>query len=222
MQPRLSAPLAALFPPGVVAVELTSSVSADSLTPQERDVVRKSAPKRVLDFAAGRACARMALAELGIHDFSLLPGPHREPLWPPGMVGSITHTKGYTAAVVARGRELSSIGIDCEEISAVNEEVWRGICTPRELERIGGLEAAESQARAALVFAAKEAFYKLQYPLTGAWVGFEDVEIGVGDGNTFNIIPQRELPLRAERLARVKGRYRFFERWVVAAAAIGA
>src|SRR5262249_24958171 len=135
------------------------------------------ADKRIQDFAAGRACAHRAFAELGVADFSLLPGKQREPTWPPSVVGSITHTHGYGAAVVARRSDVRALGIDCEVLDSLDEVLWPQICTPTELERLAGLPATERGRQASLIFAAKEAFYKCQFPLTRQWVGFEDVVI---------------------------------------------
>src|ERR1051326_943715 len=99
---RISSELAALYPPVVIAAEVTGPVGREQLTSAELQFIAHCAEKRIQDFAAGRSCAHRALSELGILDFSLLSGTQREPLWPASVVGSITHTTGYAAAVVAR------------------------------------------------------------------------------------------------------------------------
>jgi len=181
----------------------------------------RCAEKRIQDFAAGRACAHRALRELGIHDFSLLAGEHREPLWPAGIVGSITHTRGYGAAVVARQSDLKSVGLDCEVIDSVDEDLWSRICTPPEIERLEQLPPIERGRQAALIFAAKEAFYKCQFPLTRAWVGFEDVVIEPLDWpvttGAMRIIPQKTLPLEAAVVAGLASRFCFRGPWVITA-----
>jgi 4'-phosphopantetheinyl transferase EntD len=208
-----------LFPPGVVVAHLRGQASAQVLTSDELRSINHCANKRIQDFAAGRACARRALLELGISGFSLLSGAGRVPLWPAGYVGSLTHTTGFSAAVVALESDLPSVGIDCEVIAAVNDEVWPSICTPVELERLERLEPSQRSAQAALIFAAKEAFYKFQYPLTRAWVGFEDVVIQPGPlisgFGSFDVVPQRALPLGVERVQALSGRFLFLEGWVV-------
>lgn len=158
---------------------------------------------------------------MGFADFSVLAGPRREPLWPPSIVGSITHTYGYAAAVVANQRDLAGIGIDCEVISSVDEDLWSRICTPSELERLAVLPADERNRQAALVFAAKEAFYKCQFPLTREWVGFEDVLIEPTESEStmagdFRIVPQNPLPLDAPTVAGLVCRFQFREGWVLA------
>src|SRR4051812_26708965 len=103
-----------LFPAGVVAADLSGPVSNSVLTAAELQSIAHCAQKRIRDFAAGRDCAHRALEELGIAGFSILSGSTREPLWPQSIVGSITHTEGYAAAVVARAQQVRSVGIDCE------------------------------------------------------------------------------------------------------------
>ena len=210
---KLSRELAELFPLGAVAAEVTGPVPRSVLSSAELQFIAHCADKRIEDFAAGRACARRALGELGTTDFSLLAGPQREPLWPPAIIGSITHTRGFGAAVVAREREIRALGIDCEVIESVDEELWSRICTPGEIERLQRLPSAQRTQRAALIFAAKEAFYKCQFPLTREWVGFEDVVIepeqAAVSAGALRIIPQTTLPLDAATVAGLVCRFRF-------------
>src|SRR5208282_5779110 len=86
-----------LLPPGIVVVEMHSAGDTAALLPEEAAYLGRSVPKRAQEFAAGRVCARRALAELGVVDFPLRVGEDREPLWPEGTVGSITHTTGFCA-----------------------------------------------------------------------------------------------------------------------------
>jgi 4'-phosphopantetheinyl transferase EntD len=218
---KLSAELSGLFPPGVIAAELTVPAPRELLTAAELQFIAHCAEKRIQDFAAGRACAHRVLGELGLPDFSLLAGEHREPIWPPSVIGSITHTCGYGAAVVARQRDLRSVGLDCEVIDSVDEELWSRICTPAEIERLAQLPPARRGHQAALIFAAKEAFYKCQFPLTREWVGFEDVVIEplewpVTTGS-LRIIPQKTLPLAAGVVAALVSRFQFRGPWVITA-----
>lgn len=178
---RRSAMLERLFPPGAVAAELIGSAGNDVLTDEERSSIAHCAESRIRDFTAGRACARRALAELGIRELSILAGENREPLWPGSIVGSITHTSEYAAAVAAPRAELLGVGIDCEQVEAVTENLWPRLFNRDEIEGLESAVATERRARAALLFAAKEAFYKFQFPLTREWVGFQDVSIELPD-----------------------------------------
>jgi len=117
------------------------------------------------------------MMQLGVADFPVIAGTDRAPQWPDALVGSITHTKGYTAAVVAERRHFHGLGVDVETIDRVTPELWPQICTPGELALLDRLPRPQRARMGALVFSAKEAFYKCQYAVTRQWVGFSDVAI---------------------------------------------
>jgi 4'-phosphopantetheinyl transferase EntD len=190
---RISVTLAGLFPAGVIATELRSPASPASLTSEERASVAHCDRSRILDFAAGRTCARRALQEFGVSDFSLMAAADRQPLWPPALTGSITHTDGYSAAVVGERRLVHSLGVDAELIDAVRADLWPSICTSMELEILRGLGVARRPLAAALIFVAKEAFFKCQFPVTGAMPGFNEAMVESRDwgkpAGSFRIVP---------------------------------
>jgi 4'-phosphopantetheinyl transferase EntD len=221
----LCAELAALFPPGAITAQLHGTAPPSCLSQDEILVITHCSEKRIRDFTAGRLCARRALKELGIQGFSLLPGKNRLPVWPTGIIGSITHTDGYSAAVVMRQGSVSSVGMDAELVAAVHEGLWPCICAPVELERLRAGAGAGRGARAAVTFAAKEAFYKSQYPVTGEWIGFQDVVIELeeepGRGGVFVVAAQRPLLLQQRQgQQRLAGRFRCHGEFVTAGIAL--
>src|ERR1700720_856307 len=115
----LSPPLSGLFPAGVVAADLREPGDPALLLPAEARYLGRAIPKRAREFAAGRLCARPALAELGILDVAIEVGDDRQPIWPDSMVGSITHTAGFCAAVVAERRVVGALGLDREAVGEV-------------------------------------------------------------------------------------------------------
>jgi 4'-phosphopantetheinyl transferase EntD len=163
-------------------------------------------------------------AEVGIEGFSLLPAKDRQPVWPTGIAGSITHTEGYSAAVVIRRGSVRSVGLDAERIAAVHEGLWPRICAPSELASLRDFPGAQRGERAAVTFAAKEAFYKSQFALTGEWIGFEDVVVDLegesGAGGTFVVVPQRPLLLQRHEPQRLTGRFRRHGEFVAAGLAL--
>ncbi|MFC9329471.1 hypothetical protein [Kitasatospora sp. NPDC057015] len=54
------------------------------------------------------------MVRLGLPPAPVLRGPSGEPVWPRGLIGSMTHTRGYHAAVVAPSRSILAIGVDAE------------------------------------------------------------------------------------------------------------
>ena len=100
----LSATFAGLLPAGVVAAELRTPGDPSLLEPEEALAVANAVPKRVQEFAAGRLCARRALAEFGVVDFPVRAARDRQPIWPEFLVGSITHTRGCAPRCSPRAR----------------------------------------------------------------------------------------------------------------------
>ncbi|WP_163569644.1 4'-phosphopantetheinyl transferase family protein [Fodinicola feengrottensis] len=132
----------------------------------------------------GRRCAHRALAALGM-DLSVIgSGPRREPLWPAGVVGSITHSDAYVAAAVAGGRAYAGLGIDVECRRPPLESMLETVCVPSE--QAWCLAGDSPSQRLRLVFSAKESVFKAVYPATGDWLGFHDLEL-IFAGHTFTV-----------------------------------
>ncbi|HEX3836269.1 MAG TPA: 4'-phosphopantetheinyl transferase superfamily protein [Steroidobacteraceae bacterium] len=186
--------IAALFSTGAVAYQTRETISADALLPQERQFLSGAVPKRIHEFAGGRACARAALADLGYPGAALPMNADRTPLWPPGATGSITHTDTFCAAVVAPTRQIRAVGLDAEPAHSVKPELWRRICTPEELAILAAQDQQSALSAATLIFSAKEAFYKCQYALTREWLGFADIRVTL-DANRFTVEATRSLQI---------------------------
>ena len=148
-------------------------------TPPAEEIASLGQPgeKRLREFAAGRACARHALAQIGRHPIAIPRRVDGRPQWPDNIVGSVSHCHGYAAAVVARRSRLRSLGLDIERVADVDAAFEADICTPSEREWIRGLPASRRLPALALLFSAKEALYKCQHPLTGRWIEFSEVSL---------------------------------------------
>lgn len=173
--------------PGPAVHTLWGAATPSSpLTPAEARVIAAAVPSRRREFAAGRACAHAALEELGHHDWSLLPGPRREPLWPDGVVGSISHCPGLAVAVAARSADTLAIGIDVETDAPLPADVVGSVMDAGEARAIEGLAARDAVTPwDRLLFSAKESVYKVWYPLRHEWLGFEEVGIELSADGTF-------------------------------------
>jgi 4'-phosphopantetheinyl transferase EntD len=148
----LSSRLGSLFPPGAVAADLHGPGDPRLLLAAEAVHVGRAVPKRVQEFAAGRLCARRALAEFGIVDFPLKAADDRQPIWPDSVVGSITHTAGFAGAVVAERRSAAALGIDSEVVGDVCADIWPSICVPAETAWMESLPPAERAAAVTMIF----------------------------------------------------------------------
>jgi 4'-phosphopantetheinyl transferase EntD len=166
--PTLSSRLGSLFPPGPVAAELRGPGDPTLLLTAEAVYVGRAVPKRVQEFAAGRLCARRALAEFGIGDFPIQAGNR---FGPTPLSGALPTTSGFGAAVVAGRHKAAALGLDSEEVGDVRAEIWQSICVPIETAWIQSLPRSEQASAVTLSFSAKEAFYKCQYPSSAnSWI----------------------------------------------------
>jgi 4'-phosphopantetheinyl transferase EntD len=169
-----------ILPPEVASAEAFDDAGAAALFPEEQAVIARAVAKRRGEFGTGRACARAALAKLGLPPAAILPGARGAPQWPAGVAGSITHCAGYRAAAVARVRDVVSLGLDAEPNEVLPDGVLDHISLAREREWLPGLAAAAPGVSwDRLLFCAKESVYKAWFPLTGRWLGFEQAEITV-------------------------------------------
>jgi 4'-phosphopantetheinyl transferase EntD len=222
----LSILLGSLFPPGTVAAELRGMGDSRLLLAAEAIHVGRAVPKRVQEFAAGRLCARRALAEFGIVDFPIKMADDRQPVWPHTVVGSITHTAGFAAAVVAERRSAVALGLDTEVVGEVHADLWPSICVPAETAWLEALPEPERAAAATLIFSAKEAFYKCQYPLMGERLNFQDVSVEAaewgGSSGPFRIHAVRSIAARACKALSVDGQYAYHDGLVTAGMGLAA
>jgi 4'-phosphopantetheinyl transferase EntD len=179
----LSGPLAALLLPTGTAVaesfgDPPPGTPGTDLFPGEEEAVRNAVDKRRREYGTVRYCARQALAELGLPPTAILSGPKREPLWPDGVVGSMTHCDGYRAAALARTDLLPGLGIDAEPHGPLPDGVLDTIALPEELDHLAGLVAGQPAVHwDRLLFSAKESVYKTWFPLAQCWLGFEEASI---------------------------------------------
>ena len=178
--------LGAILPAYVACVEAFVDVPEDRAYPTERDAVATAIPRRRIEFATGRACARAALLQLGVPALAIGRGPAGAPVWPAGVVGTITHCDGYRAAAVARTRDVRTLGCDAEPHEPLPDGVVDLIAFGPERERIEALIASRPEVHwDRLVFSAKESVYKAWYPLTERWLGHEEAAVTVSTDGSF-------------------------------------
>ncbi len=173
----------AILPAAAHAAESLGEREPPPLLRGEEELVAGAVAKRRREFAAGRDCARRALAALSVPPAPILSGPRGEPLWPAGVVGSIAHCAGYAAAAVARAEEVAALGIDAEPHAPLPPGVLETIARPEELDRIEALAAAQPAIHwDRLLFCAKESIYKAWYPLTGRPLEFGEASVSFDPG----------------------------------------
>lgn len=150
-----------------------------ALYPEEFATIQKAVPRRQREFAAGREAARLAMAQIGHPPAAILSAPDRAPIWPDGLIGSITHSARACVAVVGRREHLHAIGIDIEVHGPIETALWSTICTSQEMALLSSQTESLRGLVVAHLFSAKEAVYKWQYPLTRRMLDFQDVQIAL-------------------------------------------
>ncbi|MFI6049276.1 4'-phosphopantetheinyl transferase [Streptomyces violascens] len=134
----------------------------ECLFPQELALMAGVGAGRRREFTTVRVCARLALKDLGVPPAPLLPDEWGAPGWPTGIVGSMTHCRGYRAAVVARRTSVQALGVDAEPHRPLREGVLGAVARPEEQAALADLGGTICWDR--LLFSAKEAAYKAWSP----------------------------------------------------------
>lgn len=185
------------------------------LLPPEGELVARAVDKRRRDFTTGRYCARQALAKLGIAPAPLLAGSAGEPLWPEGVVGSITHCAGYRAAAVAWKDQVPTIGLDAEPHEPLPDGVLDLVALPDERAQVRRGRAVHGDR---VLFCAKEAVYKAWYPHARRFLDFHEAHVDLDPAGTLQarlLVPGPQIDGR--ELQGLAGRWATGEGIVVAA-----
>lgn len=161
------------------AAAAVDSVSAP-LPPAEQSYADQITNRdRRAQFAAGRSAARLALqafrSELGT---AAIPRSERGvPLWPEGIVGSISHVATVAAAAVGPQERYFGIGLDLERASRmITPRIAAHICLPEEHEW-AETDPDLRQQRLVALFSAKEALYKAVHPHWQVFLAFKDARL---------------------------------------------
>ena len=150
----------------------TTFDNADLLWLPHHLLLSHASPKRKADHLAGRIAATHALQNFAINTVPGI-GPNGEPLWPTGIVGSISHS-GTQAFALAVQRDNALVGVDCEALLDTQEavEIQDGIIDAQEKSVL--IQTGYPFALAlTLAFSAKESLFKALFPRVNALMGFD-------------------------------------------------
>jgi 4'-phosphopantetheinyl transferase EntD len=164
--------LVQLLPATVSVVEsFDGSRTLGALLVGEEPATAAVNERRRREFANGRTCARAALRRAGVAATPIPVGHRGAPIWPPGIVGSITHCADYCAAAVARRHDVNALGVDAEVVGGLPDGVLEVVCRPDERAEIRALTVRRADvAWGTLWFSAKESVHKAWFPLHGQWL----------------------------------------------------
>ncbi len=203
---------------GRIVIDVSPDPVAGALSLAEEKATLGWTPLRKAQFAAGRALARRALLMLGRQPADILSDADGAPIWPKGVVGSISHKKLSCVVVVAHTKHLQGIGVDLELCTEKredeNEIVGRVCATPDERTAASAMKAA-CLSPGSVFLAAKEAFFKLQFPVTRMWLDWEGVQVHFASDMSFSV--SSNAPVDAKRIV---GLVRTRDHWVLAVACL--
>lgn len=141
--------------------------------------IARSVPHRQAEFFFGRLAARQALRGAGWHGAQVGRGKHRQPVWPAGAVGAISHDQGLAAACAVSARALHSVGIDIASVpdAAAAAALETQVLSAAELRLLRDHGTRPYRVLLAIAFSAKESFYKAMSPVVGRYFGFDALRI---------------------------------------------
>jgi 4'-phosphopantetheinyl transferase EntD len=171
----------------IVGVALGPGDEPEPLLPTEAAAVAAAVPARVREFALGRTAARQAVWSLTGATGAIPVGPERAPVWPVGVVGSISHARGHAVAVVGRrAAGLAGLGIDVELDRGVGDEELSVLATAAERARLDAEPDPGRRATYATVLhGAKECVHKVVQPATGVALEPTDADVVVDAAGTW-------------------------------------
>ncbi|MBL6735067.1 MAG: 4'-phosphopantetheinyl transferase superfamily protein [Shewanellaceae bacterium] len=137
--------------------------------------IQQACRSRQASFLAGRLIATSCLQAINAASLQVQVGRQREPLWPKGYAGSITHKNNIVAAISAPSA-MGGVGIDYEHWLPPNKatKLARAILSPDEYEQ---QRHHVSSKHMTLCFSAKETLFKALYPQVQAHFGFQAARI---------------------------------------------
>lgn len=168
-----------LFPSFVSGVLAATADDCESPHPEERAAVAGAVDRRRREFLCGRACAHAALRAVGLDRGPIGVGRGRQPVWPAGAVGSISHAGEWSGAVVARADDVWALGFDIETLDPpLAPEVERLVLTPEERAAAAEDDPVASHG-SKIAYSVKESVYKCLFPRTGWRLSFTDVTVAL-------------------------------------------
>ncbi len=170
LESQIARAIRALCPEGMAAAAAPSAVAPQAHFPEELAMIAGAGEIRRSEFSAGRHCLREALALLGVQCGGIGRSAEGLPLVPEGYLGSISHSKGQCLAVAADAGALGGIGVDLECLGRISDAALARVLHPSEVTYV-----AANRDLASLLFSAKEAFYKMQFPKWGIRANFQDI-----------------------------------------------
>ncbi len=167
--------------------------------------------KRQAEFIAGRLAAQEALRDIGVEDLIGWDPLYKIPQWPEGTIGSITHTRGFARAAVARRGRWTGLGIDSEQVvlRGLTAKFAARILSEEEREAFLATKTLSEAEYLSLVFSAKESLFKCLFPLVRKKFYFKSAKITVEQPGIFTGELRDDLAAGFTQGRKLSGFYHF-------------
>lgn len=174
--------------------------------------LQRAVTKRKAEFLAGRYCALQALELTGFPGFHIGIGSHRQPIWPDGICGAISHAHQLAVAVVAHDADVYGVGVDVEEELTADAivQIQSFVLNADERLLLSSVPLRREQL-ITLIYSIKESFFKAAFPLVQRYFDFDAIsllKIDVSKGECYFQINTSLHPMLWQG-RRLKGRFSF-------------
>ena len=123
-------------------------------------------------FTVGRYAAHCALGLLQADRGPILRGDHGQPIWPSGVVGSITHAGDRVAVAVARNANSGGIGLDIEHVGRYFPELIAHIAFGDERSRLEAIDEQTTRVTESFEWGTA------RFPPMYEWAGYPKKHVG--------------------------------------------
>lgn len=150
----------------------------DKLDIKMPEDIRYSSTKRQSEYLAGRYMAQISMSSMGFEKANIARGLNNSPVWPNGVIGSISHSNDEAYSIVASSNDYKFLGIDYEKIinDEISKEVYNSIANEKELRNVMNLGFEFSHALT-IIFSSKESLFKALHPHTKFYFDFLDATL---------------------------------------------
>jgi len=148
------------------------------------DVLGQWVLKRQAQFLAGRIAAKNALSSIFVTSENIAIGQHREPLWPKGVFGSISHSGDVSIATAQCQSDVTEatigIGLDIQAVFDQEEQAKLLTIILSQHDQILFEKVKSSLPEnhfLTLIFSAKESYFKAVFSQVKEYFDFDEVSI---------------------------------------------
>lgn len=135
--------------------------------------ILRAVPKRQAEFISGRLACSHAIENLRGVQVWVKSKATREPDWPAGIVGSISHNDHVAVAVVGKTQDFLGLGYDLEECESEKSNDFLAPIYTEKDHTLKDQLPMEPEVFSYLLFSAKEALFKCLFPTVKVMFGFE-------------------------------------------------